>query len=88
MRALGAWLKQSGITAGFLFPGLGRWGREIGDSPITDHQLAKIIKRLARALADETQEPSAAGMLDSVHPGIATNELVAVKSTSLVFQPR
>src|SRR5580704_8774697 len=48
VRALGTWLEQSGITGGFLFPALGRWGREAGDSPITDHQLAKIIKRLAR----------------------------------------
>jgi site-specific recombinase XerD len=49
VRALGAWLEQSGITGGYLFPALGRWGREAGASPITDHQLARIIKRLARA---------------------------------------
>jgi integrase len=48
VRALGAWIDQSGITEGYLFPALGRWGREAADSPITDHQLAKIIKRLAR----------------------------------------
>jgi integrase len=48
VRALGAWMEQSGIAEGYLFPALGRWGREASDSPITDHQLAKIIKRLAR----------------------------------------
>ena len=42
------WIEQSGITEWYLFPALGRWGREAADSPITDHQMAKIIKRLAR----------------------------------------
>jgi site-specific recombinase XerD len=47
VRALAAWLERSGITSGCLFPGIGRWGREVTGKPICDHQLAKIIKRLA-----------------------------------------
>jgi integrase len=47
VRALAAWLERSGITSGYLFPGIGRWGGEATAKPISDHQLAKIIKRLA-----------------------------------------
>jgi site-specific recombinase XerD len=47
VRALTIWLDQSGITHGYLFPGIGRWGRAVTPKPICDHQLAKIIKRLA-----------------------------------------
>ena len=32
---------------GYLFPGIGRWGGEVTAKAICDHQLAKIIKRLA-----------------------------------------
>lgn len=47
VRALRSWLERSGIAEVFLFPGIGRWGGEAGGKPISDHQLAKIIKRLA-----------------------------------------
>jgi integrase len=47
VRALEAWLEQSGITQGYLFISIGRWGREVTGKPICDHQLAKTIKRLA-----------------------------------------
>ena len=47
VRALTIWLDRSGITCGYLFPVIGRWGREALAKPICDHQLAKIIKRLA-----------------------------------------
>lgn len=46
VRALQAWLEHSRITSGYLFPAIGRWGR-ISDKSLCDHQLAKIIKRLA-----------------------------------------
>jgi len=49
VRALQAWLERSGIASGFLFPAIGRWGREVTTRPICDHQLAKVIKRLAAA---------------------------------------
>jgi hypothetical protein len=42
-----AWLERSNITCGYLFTAIGRWGREVTAKPICDHQLAKIIKRLA-----------------------------------------
>jgi site-specific recombinase XerD len=47
VRALEAWLVRSNITYGYLFTGIGRWGGELSGKPICDHQLAKIIKRLA-----------------------------------------
>jgi site-specific recombinase XerD len=47
VRALAAWLERSGITYGCLFPAIGRWGGEVTGKPLGDHQLAKIIKRLA-----------------------------------------
>lgn len=47
VRALAAWLERSNITYGFLFTGIGRWGGEVTGKPLCDHQLAKIIKRLA-----------------------------------------
>jgi len=47
VRALQTWLEQSGVSSGPLFRTLGRWGREVGDGEICDHQVAKIIKRLA-----------------------------------------
>lgn len=47
VRALSTWLERSGITYGCLFPAIGRWGGEVTGKPLCDHQLAKIIKRLA-----------------------------------------
>jgi integrase len=47
VRALEAWLESSNITYGYLFTAIGRWGGEVTGKPICDHQLAKIIKRLA-----------------------------------------
>jgi len=47
VRALALWLERSNITYGPLFPAIGRWGGEVMGRPIGDHQLAKIIKRLA-----------------------------------------
>ena len=47
VRALELWLEKSNITFGNLFPAIGRWGGEVTARPIGDHQLAKIIKRLA-----------------------------------------
>ncbi len=47
VRALTAWLDRSGITYGSLFTAIGRWGGVVTGKAICDHQLAKIIKRLA-----------------------------------------
>lgn len=49
VQALQLWIERSRIASGFLFRAVGRWGREVTDHPICDHQLAKIIKRLAAA---------------------------------------
>ena len=49
VRALEKWLARSSITYGCLFTRIGRWGGEVTGQPISDHQLAKIIKRLAHA---------------------------------------
>jgi integrase len=48
VRALETWLAGSNITYGYLFTRIGRWGGEVTEEGISDHQLAKIIKRLAR----------------------------------------
>lgn len=47
VRALAVWIERSNITYGYLFPVIGRWGGEVTGKPICDHQLAKIVKRLA-----------------------------------------
>lgn len=47
VRALAAWLEWSNISRGYLFPAIGRWGGAVTAKPICDHQLAKIVKRLA-----------------------------------------
>jgi integrase len=47
VRALETWLERSEILEGYLFPAIGRWSREVTVKPLCDHQLAKIIKRLA-----------------------------------------
>jgi integrase len=47
VRALEAWIEASNISYGYLFTAIGRWGGEVTAKPICDHQLAKIIKRLA-----------------------------------------
>lgn len=49
VRALENWLERSNITYGPLFTRIGRWGGEVTGEKISDHQLAKIIKRLARS---------------------------------------
>jgi integrase len=49
VRALENWLARSNITSGYLFTRVGRWGGEVTGTPISDHQLAKIIKRLAHS---------------------------------------
>jgi integrase len=48
VRAMEVWLERANIMYGYLFPAIGRWGGEVTGKPISDHQLAKIIKRLAR----------------------------------------
>jgi integrase len=48
VRAVRTWLDRSEVGSGSLFRAIGRWGREVTDRPICDHQLAKIIKTLAR----------------------------------------
>ena len=47
VRALALWLERSGIEYGYLFPVIGRWGGAVLAKPICDHQMAKILKRLA-----------------------------------------
>jgi site-specific recombinase XerD len=47
VRALETWLERSRITGGYLFRAIGRWGGEAAARPLCDHQLAKIVKRLA-----------------------------------------
>lgn len=49
VRALQAWLDRSGLTDGYLFPAIGRWGEAAGTKPLCGHQVAKIVKRLAEA---------------------------------------
>jgi site-specific recombinase XerD len=48
VRALESWLGRANITYGYLFTRIGRWGGEVTGAPLSDHQLARIIKRLAR----------------------------------------
>jgi integrase len=47
VRALREWLDHSQVAAGYLFRSIGRWGRAAEEDPITDHQLARIVKRRA-----------------------------------------
>lgn len=55
VRALTAWLERANITGGCLFPAIGRWAGIVTAKPLCDHQLAKIIKRMAeRADLDPT----------------------------------
>ena len=53
VRALENWLARANITYGYLFTRIGRWGGEVRGEriweAISDHQLAKIIKRLAHS---------------------------------------
>jgi integrase len=49
VRALERWLGRANITDGYLFTRIGRWGGEVTGERISDHQLAKIIKRRARS---------------------------------------
>jgi integrase len=48
VRAVRTWLERSAVASGSLFLAIGRWGREVTAKPICDHQLATIIKTLAR----------------------------------------
>jgi hypothetical protein len=48
-----------------LFPAIGRWGGATSEKPIGDHQLAKIVKRLAAGL-----DPQACS--HSLRSGLAT----------------
>jgi integrase len=68
VRALRSWLGRSGITCGYLFPAIGRWGGEATAKPISDHQLAKIIKRLARTIGLDPRSFSG----HSLRSGLAT----------------
>ena len=68
VRALETWLWRSNITYGYLFTRIGRWGREVTGEAISDHQLAKIIKRLARAAGLD----AAAFSGHSLRSGLAT----------------
>lgn len=68
VRALQTWLERSQITSGHLFPAIGRWDH-ISDKPLCDHQLAKIIKRLAAQAGLD----SAAFSGHSLRSGLATS---------------
>jgi site-specific recombinase XerD len=69
VRALRAWLDRSNITYGHLFRAIGRWGGEVTSRPICDHQLAKIIKRLATSAGLDPQSFSG----HSLRSGLATS---------------
>jgi site-specific recombinase XerD len=69
VRALQTWFERSHITTGFLFPAIGRWGREVTAKPICDHQLAKIIKRLAAGAGLDPESFSG----HSLRSGLATS---------------
>jgi integrase len=68
VRALESWLAQANITYGYLFTRIGRWGGEVTGSGISDHQLAKIIKRLARSAGLDAADFSG----HSLRSGLAT----------------
>lgn len=69
VRALRMWLERSNIAGGHLFRSIGRWGSEVSPSPISDHQLAKIIKALARQAGLEAGAFSG----HSLRSGLATS---------------
>jgi site-specific recombinase XerD len=69
VRALQAWLDKSNITHGYLFTAIGRWGGETTGKPICDHQLARIIKRLAAGAGLDPQSFSG----HSLRSGLATS---------------
>jgi site-specific recombinase XerD len=69
VRALQAWLERSNITYGFLFTAIGRWGGEVTGKAICDHQLAKIIKRLAARAGLDAESFSG----HSLRSGLATS---------------
>jgi integrase len=68
VRALENWLERSNITYGSLFTRIGRSGGEVTGSGISDHQLAKIIKRLALAAGLDADSFSG----HSLRSGLAT----------------
>ena len=69
VRALQTWLDKSNIPHGYLFTAIGRWGREATGKPICDHQLARIIKRLAAGAGLDPQSFSG----HSLRSGLATS---------------
>jgi site-specific recombinase XerD len=69
VRALERWLKNAGITEGFLFPAIGRWGRAVSTIPLGDHQVARIVKRMARHAGLDPQVFSG----HSLRSGLATS---------------
>jgi site-specific recombinase XerD len=69
VRALASWLERANITYGCLFPAIGRWGGEVTGKPLCDHQLAKIIKRLAERAGLEPAAYSG----HSLRSGLATS---------------
>jgi len=69
VRAVRTWLERSQVDSGFLFRAIGRWGREVTAKPICDHQLAKIIKTLARQAGLDPLAFSA----HSLRSGLATS---------------
>jgi integrase len=68
VQALREWLERAEIRSGFLFRGIGRWGREAEEGPIGDHQLARIVKRRVLAAGLEAAEFSG----HSLRSGLAT----------------
>lgn len=50
VRALQAWIARSGVTTGFVFRPVGKWNR-LGEAGLCDHQVARIVKALARRIS-------------------------------------
>jgi integrase len=69
VRAVTTWLEVSGIRNGYLFPAIGRWGREVTRKPLCGHQVAKIIKGLAERAGLDASALSG----HSLRSGLATS---------------
>lgn len=82
VRALRAWLDCSNITHGYLFPAIGRWNGVVTAKPIGDHQLARIIKALARRAGLEASDFSG----HSLRSGLATSAAAGGASERSVME--
>ena len=81
IRCLRAWLDAAGITSGYLFRGITRWGK-VQDKPLIGEVVALVVKKYANLAGLDASEFSG----HSLRAGLATQAAISGASERKIQQ--